>query len=342
MMIFYRTLIQIDAAQAATLAAGLPDEHKLPITRAMAATSPPQAMGAIARLLVAIPRSDYTSCSSDDLNDALDEWSVAEPVQAARLIESRPDELSNYCATIIGNWAAVDPMKSKAWLDQQYRAGGDENVGSAAYTDWLNGFFQCDEPSAIDYAVNNQADPLLVDGIRSIANTIYREQPDGVENFVDQLHGSARAAALAGVVSGFTNSDNTPSTSTEAFQPLADWLWQFDLEESEDAISSLMSDWKRRNHPELLRWLRELPSDVQLRIAAQYPGWGATITPEEMNQIVALGDLPVRDEVLKVVMTHAQYQREETLAALEQSHLTAGQKAHFASLIPPQASDETP
>lgn len=341
MTLFYRTLIQVDPVEAVNLAKNLPERHRISLAQQMVAVAPPRSMGEITKLLLTLPESDNSGCTFDYVGDAMNEWSVADPVGAGRLIDERPEELRRYCAPVAGNWAAVDPMAAKVWLDRQYRSQGEVRVDSSDFTSWMNGFFQYDRSSAIEFAVDNQGDHLLRGGIQSIAEQVYQKEPNDAEKLVAKLRGPARSAALEGIVSAV--SDNAPSrlqAGEAIFQSTANWLLEFEPHEWDEALSSLISRWNGLDQPAFLSWLSQLPMDLRPQIAAKYPSWNSSVTPEQVNRITALPDLKVHDQILEVIMTHSQYQREEALAALDQAGLSASEKAHFASLIPEK--DETP
>ena len=84
--------------------------------------------------------------------------------------------------------------------------------------------------------------------------------------------------------------------------------------------------------------MAQLPPDAGAKVATNYPSPSAENLQGEIELLGNVLGNQLRDQILEAFMRDFSLYREEAIEALQRTSLSAEQKAHLATLIPPPLS----
>jgi hypothetical protein len=350
---FFKTLIHVNPSLTSELISNLKKDDRWPALYAIRDASPPRGMQAVADVLLSFDRMEISSCSWDMLRETLDEWGRNDPLALKQFLETHRDrDVDRYFPKLVRNWAAYDPEAAQEWMIAQVQQHppppeGDENLGDGwtstvgeMATSWIEGFLENDPDAAVNYILEHAADPSVRAAIDSVAGDLFSISPDRARDFLNRLPLEQRLAALEGVArqaNGFVPSDARDNMTSPRF--VAEWMLKSFPENWQGPFELVLREWKYGNAQELFAWMADLPASTRETAIGRFPTYVSDDKPnEDFDLIMQARDPIVRDGLLEVLAREATFNGKALLGVLEKSALSPSQRAHLASLIPPEKS----
>jgi|GEM_PF-3910263 len=348
---FFKTLIHVNPSLTAELISRLKKDDRWPAMLAIRDASPPRGMQAVAEVLLGFDRMEISSCSWDMLAETLDEWGRNDPLALKEFLESHRDrDVDRYFPKLVRNWAAYDPEAAQRWMTEEVRKHpppppDDENLGDGwtstvglMSTAWVEGFLENDPDAAVNYVLEHAAEPSVGDAVNAFAGDLFTMSPDRARDFLSRLPPEQRSAGLEGVANKadqFVLSDATDNATSPRF--IAEWMLKSFPDGWQGPFDYVLREWKYGNAQELFAWMADLPATTREAVVRRFPTYVSQDKPsEDFNLIMQAPDPVVRDGLLEVLAREATLNGKALLSVLEKSALPASQKAHLASLIPPE------
>lgn len=348
---FFKTLIHVNPSLTAELISNLKKDDRWPAVYAIRDASPPRGMQAVAEVLLSFDRREISSCSWDMLSETLNEWGRNDPLALKEFLETRRDrDVDRYFPKLVRNWAAYEPEAAQEWMIAQVQQHppppeGDENLGDgwtstveSMAISWIEGFLENDPDAAVNYILEHAADPNVRAAMDSVAGNLFTISPDRTRDFLNRLPLEQRLAALEGVArkaDGFVPSDARDKTTSPRF--VAEWMLKSFPENWQGSFEPILREWKYGDAQELFSWMTELPASTREAVVRRFPTYVSNDEPnKDFDLIMQARDPVLRNDLLEVLAREATLHGKELLGVLEKSALPASQKAHLASLIPPE------
>jgi hypothetical protein len=222
---------------------------------------------------------------------------------------------------------------------------GDENLGDGwtstvgeMASSWVQGFLENNPDAAINYVLEHAAEPGVGDAVNAFAGDLFTMSPDRARDFLSRLPQEQRQAGLEGIgikADRFVLSDASDNTTSPRF--IAEWMLRSFPESWQGPFGYVLSEWKYGNAQELFAWMAELPESTREDVVRRFPTYVSDDKPnEDFNLIMQARDPVVRNGLLEVLAREATFNGKALLSVFEKSALPPSQKAHLASLIPPE------
>jgi hypothetical protein len=348
---FFKTLIHVNPRLTSELILQLKKDDRWPAVYAIREASPPGGMRAVAEVLLGFDRMEISSCSWDMLRDTMGEWAKNDPLAVKEFLEShRKQDVDRYSPTLVRNWSAYDPEAAQKWMKEEIAnhpvpPEGDENLGdgwtatvSMMTTEWIAGFLENDPDTAVNYVLEHATDPAVKDSIESFAGDLFKMSPDRAREFLSRLPEEQVVAGLLGInrkADRFVRSDEKDNTISPRF--VAEWMMRSFPDTWQRSFDNVLLEWKYGDAQELFRWMTDLPASVREALVRKFPTFVSEEKPsEDLDLIMKVQDPAMRDALLETLARETTSHGNLLLGVLQKANLSPGQKAHLASLIPPE------
>lgn len=348
---FFKTLIQIDPAAAKKLILDLDKDNRWIALMAVKDAAPPRALKEVTEILMTFEPIEISGCSYNFLRDAIEEWSMMDPVAVKRFVDEHPTELEGYGPTLVSRWAAYDPDAAGDWVakieaaragqEESYR--GEDGPGELRKA-WIEGYFAHDRAAALDYLVQASDDDA---GRRNswAVQALFNDSPDEARSFILRLPADKQADALDGVAWAADRTIyNDADDLVRSPEFVAEWMMQFPREVWSNNIERVITEWRYKDSGALFAWMSKLPADQRQTVVANYdPYLPRDLAEKEFSDAMKVSEIGLRDQLLQKIMSKSQDSRAQILSSLEKAQLSQEQKEHLTSLIPKpeHEADET-
>lgn len=351
MVSFFKTLIHVNPRLTSEMILQLKKDDRWPAMFAIREASPPGGMQAVAEVLLGFDRMEISSCSWDMLKETMEEWGKNDPLALKEFLEShRGQAVDRYFPQLIRQWAAYDPEAAHHWMVEEVAKHpappeGDENLGdgwtsTVGYmeTDWILGFLEKDPDAAVSYMLEHATEPVIKDSIEAFAGDLFKMSPERARDFLNHLPEEQSVAGLLGInrkADRFVRSEEKENTASPRF--VAEWMMRSFPDTWQRSFDNVLLEWKYGNAQELFAWMTDLPVSTRDAVIRKFPTFVSNDKPsEDFDLIMQVRDPVVRDGLLETLARDATSYGKSLLAVLEKSDLPPSQKAHLASLVPPE------
>jgi hypothetical protein len=285
---FYKAWAHLNPKAALEAAARLKStDGKGTAVQAIIDGADPAAAGALAKLIQEWPAEVATAEQRNGfLASATTKWAQADPIGAAKFIESVPASgmrWSMALRTIAQNWAALDPQAAVTWA----QAHSDSQPPNMAMTGAIAGWWEKDHSAAEAY-VASHLDTLVDRQLAStLASQIYNQDPQHAKDWVLQLPDlEARRQASSGIVLSIAFNDPKGAAA---------WAATLPSDVREIALGSAVSWWASNDIDAAGQWINQLNGPQRDEAMGAYSynllqkdpamaaSWAATISDQKIR-----------------------------------------------------------
>jgi hypothetical protein len=347
---FFKTLIHVNPRLTSEMISQLKKDDRWPAMFAIREASPPGGMQAVAEVLLGFDRMEISSCSWDMLRETMEDWAKNDPLAVKEFLETYRDrDVDRYFPQLVRQWAAYDPEAAHRWMADEVARHppprGDENLGDGwtstagqMQTDWVLGFLENDPDAAVSYMLDHATEPAIKDSIEFFAGDLFKMSPERARDFLNRLPEEQLVAGLLGInrkADRFVRSEEKDNPASPRF--VAEWMIRSFPDTWQRSFDNVLLEWKYGNAEELFAWMTDLPASTREAVIRKFPTFVSDDKPnEDFDLIMQARDSVVRDGLLETLARDATSYGKSLLAVLEKSDLSPSQKAHLASLVPPE------
>jgi hypothetical protein len=279
-------------------------------------------------MLLKLPRAVCDYGLTDHLAITIDEWAQVEPEAVARFLDLHKDlPIPEYGSSFVKAWAGINAADAWKWLEAH-----SENTVPFGVASWLNGWFRADPEAATNYALAHTHDNKFADAVTSLAPELFQQDERKAKAFIAELPTSElRQGALTRVADLWspTSLNEWPAPNAAAF------IVQFSPAEWPKNFSDVLGRWRDVAASELVRWISELPPQLQVSVIDRFPAPSSFEPEQDFLPILKLRESNIRSKLLQHMVqqlgSEVQSSPKETLARLK---LSPDQKAELAAFLP--------
>jgi hypothetical protein len=329
---FYKTLIQVnpDAAIQAVLQIGDARLRDLAIG-GLDRGAPQSLLPKIAEMLLRTPHRKGTALSSEFISD----WSSIDPEAVSKFLNEHPEEAARNSLffDVLYNWGAIDPKGAVAWLSENPSRQDKDTIRGL-----IQGWEGTDRAGAVNYAVNNAANPVFESGRNELAYTLLRKAPDDARAMILRLPVAQAIETVKHIAEQTTvvflhapeDYQRPPDVVAKWMVTLAPNLW-------EQNIGAVISYWDKEDSGSARAWLNQLEPSVRDFAVADFcrSAIGEKDSPESIIRIgMTVTDPKLRSEAIGEFMRGLGETREEALQKLNNLSLSRQEKAYLQRVMP--------
>lgn len=260
---FFKTLAQLDTKTAVDLALTLTRrEPRTVAVSAISATAPAPSLSEVGRLLTSV-KLERVSAS-----DLIATWSCTDPVSTSQFVAAHPAMADEHdLGVLLSSWAALDPMAARTWLDNLEPSRREASV----YRGFYSGWFEHDQPAALNHLVANARDEKMDKTIASAASYLFGESPDAARAFIlDLPEGQPRKTAISEITTDAAGRSLDGDAPVVAADTVAKWLFTLPVEDWRDNLGTVVSKWSEQDPAAVDHWLNDMPAPTRDRVAADF------------------------------------------------------------------------
>jgi hypothetical protein len=283
---FFKAWATLDATAAFAAATSFQPELRSAAIGAVLDGADASVAGTLATSINELPEGIRPpSMKTNLLARAVGKWSQADPVAAAKFLDSSDEHGINFSMAwneVASNWAAIDPVAALAWARQDAKEG-ERFAMSGAITGWWK-----NDPSAAEaYVTSHLATKEDWELASTLASDMFNEDPERAKKWVSQLpNDDARKQATLRLAIQLGFSD--PAIA-------AKWSATLPDEERTVALAESVGMWAQQDPAAAGQWLASYDGpgrDVAvqgftLNVASKDPAtalsWAATISDPELR-----------------------------------------------------------
>lgn len=339
---FFKTLVQFDVRQAIALIDQMHDRVCRQLASdAMFRAAPTPAMPELAEFYL---RTSYRETGiSGNFPEAIEEWSLVDPVAVSQFFDRHPDNVSIQANayTLLRQWARIDPEQALNWFKGQKPFPETED-GQRYLSDAIHGlvygWFDKDRPAAIDYAVANASEESFRDTIRNLSVTVFLTSQAEANAFIERLPNEQQQAACVNQITMWTTTRiYLGRRENDEDRRPADVMarWMVTLPEGAWAgnIAAVAGSWEESDSAAFAGWMNQLPARKQDVVNAGFCAAGDRNHPEQVLQKAAtISDRQIREDALADFARGYGETPEEVAAALGKTKLSRAQQAQLVQL----------
>lgn len=327
---FFKTLAQVDARLAMECASKLRrQETRATASEAIRGAAPAAEYPTLAELAVR-PGGDPTEAMW-----LVPKWSLHDPAAAAQFSSKHLDKLrSDEVATLIGNWAAVDPAAARAWMKDLPPSHSGADVYLGLYSGWV----EADRAAAVSDLAANAGDPLREKTIEYLAVKLFLESENAATMLTNALQDSGAAALVVEKIASYSTERTITLGGPEPAEIKAESVarWAITLPESlwMEHIGEVVARWDSNDTSgAAATWVRSLPWPTRDHVAAKFCAafdWDQPQTA--FDAAFQISDRQLREEALRAAVQRTE-SRERAEEILNQLQLSTSDAAELKKLV---------
>ena len=310
---FFKTLAQIDARTAVDLALSIDrQDPRWTAIGAVGSATPAANLHEVARMYSALNEKKLA------VSDFIDKWSRSDPVKTAEWISGYAGLVENRdIASLMTNWAAVDPTAAREWLA---RAGADR-LDPDVYAGFYTGWVEAEPALALKDLAERGDDEIFKRAIETVAEELFKDSPEAARTLVFTLQsGAPQQAAVRAVVHDVTAAyiGGGPDLKTDE---VANWLLTLPQDLWDEGIGEVLRRWRWDDPAGEQAWLEQLPLPTRDAVLAQYcRAFRLRDATEYIQAGLRIHDPQLREQTFRAIFRELEEeQRGEFLSKLQLS-----------------------
>jgi hypothetical protein len=282
-------------------------------------------------MLLRTPHRKGTAFSAEFIS----QWSSIDPGAVSKFLSEHPEEAAKNSLfyDVLYNWGAIDPKAAVDWLSENPSRQDKDTIRGL-----IQGWEETDRSGAINYAVNNAANPVFESGRNELAYTLLRKAPDDARAMILRLPVAQAAETVQWIAEQTTAIIlDAPEDYQQPPEVVAKWMITLPPSVWKKNIGAVIDYWVRTDPASATAWLNQLPSssrDFAVAAFCRSTG-GEKASPESIIRIgMTVTDPKLRDEALGEFVRGLGETREDALQKLKTLPLSPREKAYLQRVMP--------
>lgn len=323
---FYKLLVQFDPKMATKSIRETSDkELQKSALGSVVAAAPANAMRELADLVNEVLQLEASEVIVVDL---ISQWSSIDPSEVAKYIDQHPevDDRNRrfFRDTIILDWAALDPVSAKNWIEEKGISEEPEIRRS-----FVDGWYENDRQAAVAYVLAHADDPALKDAISDILRRLYDDSREQIREFIEDLPDEkSREDSFGEAFEWMAQRGSEEETGEAEHTPraVADWMIQFPPNYWKGVLAQNLEPWIESSPEEVFDWIAQQPTTIRDAVAAEYGIPREKSPAEAISAILQVSDPNLRGQLLTACFEHAYHSADDVKNSILNSTLSSADK----------------